>query len=267
MVVGARPLPLPDRSQVEFLRLEARLVQGFIRLVEDERYLGERARRRRGGTGGYGAIRQIELERQRLGRDLHTGVGQTLAAVRLQLELIGAAMPLPPPKVKQSLETIAMLNASALEQVRAVSKRLHPPEWQRLTLEEAVRQLWALSGIAERFSGELKIEPLPREPVVEVKALLYRTVQETLSNVARHSKATRVDVELRVEGERVVLRVTDNGVGFDVAHLWAAPASVAGGIGLRSVRDQAAEAGGKFDMESGPLGTKLVVSVEMNPRE
>ena len=53
VVVGARPLALPDRSQIEFLRLEARLVQGFIRLVEDERHLGERARRRRGGSGGY----------------------------------------------------------------------------------------------------------------------------------------------------------------------------------------------------------------------
>ena len=77
----------------------------------------------------------------------------------------------------------------------------------------------------------MKIEPLPGEPVVEVKALLYRTVQETLSNAARHSKATRVDVELRVEGERVVLTVTDNGVGFDVAQ-------PVGGTGERGGRDR-----------------------------
>ena len=267
VVVAARPPHLPDRSQTELLRLAARLMRGFFRLVENERRLGDRVRRRRGGRGGRGAIRQIELERQRLGRDLHTGVGQMLAAVRLQLELIEAEMPLPPPKVKQSLDTIGTLNASALELVRNVSKRLHPPEWQRLTLEEAVRQLWALSGLAERFGGELRIEALPREPAVEVKALLYRAAQEAFSNVARHARATRVDVELRAEGERAVLKVSDNGVGFDVAQLWAAPASVAGGIGLRSVRELVAEAGGKFDMESGASGTKLVVTVEMNPRE
>jgi two-component system NarL family sensor kinase len=267
VLLGVRAPQLPDRSQIEFLRMEGRLVRSFYRLVERERRLGDVVRRRRGKNGGGSAIRQIELERQRLGRELHTGVGQTLAAIRLQLEVIASEMPLAPPRVKQALENIGALSAAALEQVRSVSKRVHPPEWQRLTLEEALRQLWQISGIQDRFQGELRIEPLPREPEPEVKALLYRTMQEALSNTMRHGKATRIDAELRAEGDRLRMSVSDNGVGFDLAALRAAPASVNAGIGLRSIRDLVAESGGNFDMESGPVGTKLVVSVAMGPLE
>jgi signal transduction histidine kinase len=266
VVVGMRPPQLPDRLQSEFLRLEGRLVRSFIRLVEGERLLGERARGRR-GNGGRKAIRQIEMERRRVGRELHTGVGQTLAAIRLQLEVIGSELPLPPPRVMQALESISSLCMSALEQVRSVSKRLHPPEWQRLTLEDAVRQLWDLSAIRERFEGELRISPLPREPEPEIKALLYRTIQESLSNIVRHSKASRIEVELRPEGDRVLLTVSDNGIGFDLAALRAAPASVTAGIGLRSIQDLVAETRGNFGIESGPLGTKLVVSVALTLSE
>lgn len=264
VVVGVRAPQLPDRTLMEFLRLERRMLRGYFRLVHDERRLSERARRQQGAAGGGKMIRRLEKERQRLGRELHTGVGQALAAIRLQVELIGAEMPLPPPRVRQALDNIGRLSAEALDQVRTVSKRLHPPEWQRLKLEEALRQLWQTSGIGERYAAELRIEELPREPVPEVKALIYRTMQEAISNIVRHARATIVSAALRADGERVVLSVTDNGVGFDVAALRAAEANVGAGIGLRSIREQVADCGGIFDMESGPLGTKLVVSVPMS---
>lgn len=264
VLIGVRGPQLPDRVHRDVVRLEWRMVRSLLRLVEDERILSERARRKRGSSGGRKAIRQIELERQRLGRELHTGVGQSLAAIRLQLEVIGTELPLPPPRVMQALESISTLSATALQLVRSVSQRLHPPEWQRLSLEEAVRQLWEVSGIRERFAGELRIEPLDREPEPDIKSLLYRTLQEALSNVIRHSKASRIDVGLRMEGDWINLTVSDNGVGFDVAAMRAAPASVTAGIGLRSIRDLVAEAGGNFAVESSPVGTKMVVSVPLN---
>ena len=265
VLVGVRGPKVSDRACRDVARLERRMMRSLLRLVEDERVLSERARRKRGVSGGRKAIQQIELERQRLGRELHTGVGQSLAAIRLQLEVIGTELPLPPPRVMQALENISTLSATALQLVRSVSQRLHPPEWQRLTLEEAVRQLWQVSGIRERFAGELRVEPLDREPEPEIKALLYRTLQEALSNVMRHSKASRIDVTLQREGDRIVLRVSDNGVGFDVAALRSTPASVTAGIGLRSIRDLVAEANGNFAVESSSVGTKMVVSVPLNP--
>ena len=149
----------------------------------------------------------------------------------------------------------------ALEQVRSVSRRLHPPEWQRLTLETALQQLWDLSGIPQRFAASLRIQPLPHEPDLDVKVLLYRAAQEAFSNVARHARATRVDAALETRDDCAILTVQDDGVGFDVAGLLRGPASVASGIGLRSIHEQAAALGGRLEIESTPTGTRLVVSV------
>ena len=118
---------------------------------------------------GASAVRQIELERERLGRDLHTGVGQLLVAIRLQLEVIATQLPDPPAAVQNALERIATLASDAGEQVRALSRRLHPPEWQRLTpggrgQATVGEQRRSRRGL-RRF---LRIEPLPREPEQEI---------------------------------------------------------------------------------------------------
>jgi two-component system NarL family sensor kinase len=207
------------------------------------------------------------MERQRLGRELHTGVGQGLAAIRLQLEVIAAELPSPPGGIRQALANISTLAADTMEQVRGIARRLHPPEWQRLTLESAISQLWEISGVPQRFEASLRIDPLPWEPQLEVKILIYRGLQEALSNLVRHSEATRIAVALEVHDGRLVLSIRDNGVGFDSAALFSAPASVASGIGLRSIRETAHELGGRLEVESGSDGTKLVVSVAPFPVE
>jgi two-component system NarL family sensor kinase len=236
------------------------LLRRCLRLGRAERDLSTFARQHRRGTGP-GAVRQIELERQRLGRDLHTGLGQVLAAIRLQLEIVATNLPDPPAPVEQALGRISTLADEALEQVRSVSRRLHPPEWQRLTLEAALRQLWEISGVYPGFEASLRIQPLPHEPDLEVKVLMYRAVQEALANVVHHARANRVDAALETRDDRMILTFQDDGVGFDVAGLFRGPASVASGIGLRSIREQAASLGGKLEIESGPSGTKLIVSV------
>ncbi len=241
------------------LALQSSLVKHYFRLREAEQGLSIRAESLRRGTGG-GAIRQIELERQRLGREVHTGLGQLLAAIRLQLEVVASQLPHPPELVAKALERIGTLAADALEQVRSISHRLHPPEWQRLTLEAAILQLWEYSGIPERLEASLRIEPLPREPEQEIKVLIYRGAQEAIANLTRHAHATKIDMALEASGDRVVLTMEDNGIGFDVAKLLAAPASVASGIGLRSIREQAAALGGRLEITSGPGGTKLELS-------
>jgi len=250
---------LPAAVSAGLLHLESSLLRHYLRLQLAERDLSTFARNRRRGTG-RGAVRQIDLERQRLGRELHTGVGQMLAAIRLQLEIVAAIQPDPPPLVQQALSRISTLANDALEQVRSVSGRLYPPEWQRLTLADALQQLWDLSGIPHRFEASLRIQPLPHEPDLEVKVLIYRAAQEALSNIARHAGATRVDAALKTRGDCAILTVQDDGVGFDAAGLLGGPASVASGIGLRSIREQAAALGGRLEIQSGPSGTRLVVS-------
>jgi two-component system NarL family sensor kinase len=188
-----------------------------------------------------------------------------LAAIRWQLEVIATELPEPPNAVRQALENISTLTNQTLEQVRSISRRLHPPEWQRLSLESAIRQLWEISGIPTRLAASLQIDPLPVDPDLEVKVLIYRAFQEAISNVARHSHATSIDAELRVKDARLTLTIKDNGVGFDVLAMLSAPANLSSGIGLRSIRETAQGLGGSFEVESGASGTKLIISVAMSP--
>lgn len=123
-----------------------------------------------------------------------------------------------------------------------------------------MRQLWDLSGIPQKFDASLRIEPLPREPGLELKIVTYRAAQEAFSNLTQHAQATRVEASLETRGGSLVLTVRDNGAGFDAARLLAAPASLASGIGLRSIREQAAGLGARIDIRSGPAGTTLEFS-------
>lgn len=266
VLIAAQAVEAQPRETKDLLALQSRLTLHFLRLLGFERRLFAKAQRRR-GRGGRSAIRQIEMERRRLGHELHTGVGQMLAAIRLQIEVISSELPSPPGNAVQALRSISTLTADTMEQVRGISRRLHPPDWQRLTLESAIRQLWEISGVPQRFEASLQIDPSPREPSLEVKILFYRGLQEALSNLVRHSQATRVVVALGFRGGQISLVVRDNGVGFDVDRVFSAPANVAAGIGLSSIREAAEELGGKLAVESGPDGTTLVISAAPFPVE
>lgn len=245
-------------QKFELLTLQGSVLRHYYRLQRAEQSLSRLVRHRKPG-GGRQAIRQMERERQRLGLELHTGVGQVLAAIRLQLEVIATQLPHPPEPVRQALDRISLLAADALEQVRSISKRMHPPEWQRLTLENALQQLWEMSGIPQRYAASLALQPLPRQPEQEIKVLLYRAAQEALSNFARHAKATRIEMTLRTDDQHLTLRIVDNGVGFNVAKLGALS-----GIGLRSIREQAASIGGELEIESGAAGTVVSITAPWN---
>jgi signal transduction histidine kinase len=242
------------RNEPGDLELQEDLLGLYFRLETAERKLAEVAARRKRVGRRAPALYQIERERQRLGRELHTGVGQMLAAIRLQLEFIATQMPNPSEAVGRALEKAGKLAEDALEQVRGVSRRLYPPEWQRLSIEEALTQMWETTGIPQRFASELRLEPPPREPAQEVKVVLYRAAQEALSNILCHSGAGSVEMTLRTCEDRIVLSVSDDGGGFD-----AGAQHAKSGMGLRSMRDAAEEIGAKFDVESQPGRTTLTV--------
>jgi signal transduction histidine kinase len=268
-VISVRPeVEAQDLPEIRnLLGVHGRLLRHCFELQTIERNLFHIIRGRRPGGGGRAAVRQIELDRQRLGRELHTGVGQMLAAIRLQLELLTPQISNPPAPVAAALERISTLAGDALDQVRNISHRLHPPEWQRLSLESALQQLWDISGIPQKYQVSLHIQPLPQEPGLETKVLMYRAAQEALSNLIRHSRATRIEMALEASPGGVKLTIQDNGVGFDVARMFSAPASVAGGIGLRSIRDQAEVLGGRLAIHSSTAGTRVEVSAPWSTEE
>jgi len=247
------------REESALRGLEGDVLRRFFRLEQTARKLVAHARQRQSG-GGRAVIEQIEAERARLGRELHTGVGQLLVSILRQAETAEAQLLVDGAEAKQTLGRISTAASEALALVRAVGRRLHPPEWQRLTLETALEQLWNLSGIPQRYQAELNLASLPAQPEPVIKALFYRAAQEALSNIDQHAHASRVRLSLAGSNGRIELTVWDNGPGIDTAALAAAPALIGAGLGLRSIREQAAAVGGKAILESGPLGTKLVVS-------
>jgi two-component system NarL family sensor kinase len=242
------------------VQLECGQVERLQRLSVAERQLAGAARQKR-GDAGRNTTRQLELERQRIARELHTGVGQALAAIRIQTEVVNANLPDPPPSVRQAVDRIATLAEDALGQVRSVSKRLHPPMWQQLPLDTALRQLWDMTGMEAKFETVVRLERPPVEPPLEVKTLFYRAAQEAMSNILRHSGAKRIQLILQMVRDRLVLQVRDNGIGFDARQVMARAPGAGVGIGLPALREQARAMGAKLLVKSGGVGTTLELSV------
>ena len=245
------------------VQLECSQVERLRRLSVAERQLAGTVKQKRGDEGRQ-TIRQLELERQRIARELHTGVGQALAAIKIQTEIVNTHLEDPPAPVRQAVDRIAVLADDALGQVRSVSKRLHPPQWQQLPLDAALRQLWEITGVDGKFEVEVRLQRPPLEPAVEVKSLFYRAAQEALANILRHSGAKRIQLILQMVRDRMVLQVRDNGTGFDARQVLTRQPGSGTGIGLPALRDQARAIGAKLLVKSGGLGTTLELSVGLS---
>src|SRR5207302_6800220 len=138
-------------------------LEWYFRLLRAHQDLDSRLGRGRRNPAAI-ISEQLERERARLARELHTGVGQALSAIKVHVELIEGKAPDLPTPVREFLDRIGQLAREAAAEVSAVSRRLHPLEWQGLSLVEAVRNLWQKSGIPERFQGSLDLPDLTAEP-------------------------------------------------------------------------------------------------------
>ncbi|MFC8664883.1 HAMP domain-containing sensor histidine kinase [Streptomyces sp. NPDC057199] len=201
-------------------------------------------------TSSGRALSAQEAERQRLARELHDEVGQTLTAVLLQLKHAADHAPRP---VRDDLRQAQETTRAGLDEIRRIARRLRPGVLEELGLHSALRALTAefttsrLSATAHVTSG------LPRlDPATEL--VLYRVAQEGLTNTARHTHATRVEVHLRaLPDARVGLLVRDNGPGIG-----AAPE----GAGISGMRERALLIGAEFQIGQGPHdGTEIRLNV------
>lgn len=201
-------------------------------------------------------FQELERERSRIARELHAGAGQPLAGIRLNLDILDDCTAAMPPAGQDAMQRLHRLAESALAEVRAVSHRLHPPDWQVLNAGQAIRRLLSEIGAESIFAEAiLDVQDLPLEPGHSSRIALYRCAQECIANVVRHSGATRLEVSLRPIGNNVELRVADNGRGI------GKPPPSSGGLGLNALRTHAAAAGGTCNIESGAAGTVITVTV------
>lgn len=242
------------------LRLLRSMIRNILHLQNIHMRLAARVMRRRRGSGRQ-VVEHLEKLRRRLAIDLHTGVGQHLTAIGLQLDsLERAQLPLPAP-APAALAAIRRSLEDARQETRGLSHQLNPPEWQVLTVREALDQLWRTSGFAQTLedNATIYLSEVSVEPSQTFKAVLYRAAQEALKNVAEHAEATQVNFSFTQTEEGYSLVVEDDGKGFDLEEILRKPATLDKGIGLSSIRDLVSSNGGEFRVKCGDGKTRVEV--------
>lgn len=203
---------------------------------------------------------EFEAMRAELARDVHDELGQTLGALKHELEAVIGALS-PDAAARLDLARTRRLLGTAVGQVRDIAKALRSPVLD-LGLVPSLRALAA--DLSLRGDVDVQVELPASMPALErpVAESVYRIAQEALTNAMRHSDARTVVVTLREDGDTMVLEVTDDGCGFDPA----GPAA-ASGLGLLGMRERAHQIGAPLRVHSAPgKGTQVCLSAPLNKR-
>lgn len=224
-----------------------------IRLQEKE-LQEEKLRRLRSVIDGQ------DQERQRLARDLHDSLGQSLIAVRLQLE---AADKPSISQVRASVDVSKGMIDHAIDEVRRISNALQPAALDEFGLETALRtrtmEMASVAGIKASFDCIGSVERLEKKS----KIYLYRIAQEAVTNIIKHARATEMQVTLSRNDQTVNLTISDNGKG-----IMPDPASYADRNGIQNMRERASLLSGTFNIESAPkAGTTITVKIPYKRNE
>jgi len=196
-------------------------------------------------------INAQEQERHRIARELHDDLGQQLALASAQIDgLIEES----DASLKSNLADLSDQISTISNTTREISHGLYPSQLEYLGLASAVRRVCHEIGHGKQISIQLAVNDLPHlQPSISL--CLYRVTQEALHNVIRHSLANTVQVELGGDDQRVLLRITDDGVGFDLSRQTE-------GLGLHSMRERIRSVGGTIEIVSAPKnGTRIEVQV------
>ena len=208
-----------------------------------------------------GRVREAEeSERRRLAGELHDDFGQRLTALRMKLQL----SKLRPDQRTAAIDDSITMSEELLHDVRAFAHGLRPPLLDEVGLGPALRALVEAHVDPEASLMTIDVpERLPRLPA-PIELAIYRVVQEAIANVVRHSRATRLSVAARLEDDVLAVWVIDNGRGFRPEQLVDTEHSH---LGLVSMRERAAFARGRLDVESSPgRGTRLCLRVPINSK-
>ncbi|MAT99629.1 MAG: hypothetical protein CL608_21005 [Anaerolineaceae bacterium] len=201
-----------------------------------------------------------EEERGRLARELHDGAGQMLTTLLVRIKTLEKECPTG--SMQNGLQSLLDMVSETIEQVRELSYRLRPAALEEFGLPVAlgilVDEMMVDSPIAARYLTDLMDDNLPPE----IEVTLYRIAQEALTNVVRHAQASTVQVALSQENQVILMRIQDDGCGFDPHGVTAV--SEQRHLGLISMRERAAIAGGSLILETEPgTGTSLLIRLPL----
>jgi len=208
-------------------------------------------------------LRMQDEERRRIGRDLHDSLGQYLAVLKMNLDSLALALKASPNGAARDVAKCAGLADDAIKEVRTIAYLLYPPMLEEMGLKSAIP--WYLDGFSKRSNIQTSFEIDPdfgRLPA-EVELALFRILQESLTNVHRHSGSSTATIRLS-RGEGIAwLEIEDMGKGIPPTLLEQSSEDWMGslGVGLRGMNERMRQLGGKLDVYSREGGTVVVASV------
>lgn len=198
-------------------------------------------------------------ERSKFSRELHDSLGQYLAGVKMNLDMSFQANP----DDALLAQAIQLLDQSITE-TRTISHLLHPPLLDEVGFSSAAK--WYVDGFSERSGVNVHLsmpEELGRLPK-PLELGLFRILQESLTNIHRHSRSPKAEVTLEMLRDNVVLQVRDHGKGIPMESLQAFRSKGVGfGVGLTGMRERVRELGGQLDIQSDSAGTLIYVSLPL----
>jgi PAS domain S-box-containing protein len=203
-------------------------------------------------------------ERRRLARDLHDSLGQNLTAVKMNISYLGRDAASLDERRRNALAESVELIDRCLKEVRTISHLLHPPMLDEVGLVPAIR--WFATGFAQRSGIDVELdvpEKLRRLPT-DVETAVFRVIQESLTNVHRHSGSPTAVIRLKVDPEHIHLQVIDQGCGIPAQKLSLHQESEAIGVGLMGMRERLRQLGGELNITSDGGGTTIRVIVPLS---
>ncbi len=270
--------PKVDRSLREFRRADVAVIGGPIakfmwQLIEarikSKEEIEKHLREYQALYGLY--LREVQHaiadERTRIALDIHDGLVQTLVGLNYKLDLCGELMEKDTAQCRLLiLETRELLKA-AIEEARQVVFNLRPLHFDRMELFPAIRNYLKTYARQYQIEADFKVRGDEHRIPPRVKIFLFRIIQEALSNVQRHAKATRVGVDLTIGKSDLRTTLSDNGRGFDLEEVSSHPEKWAS-FGLKGIMERARLLGGTAVIDTKPgQGTKIVLRVPLVGKE
>lgn len=217
---------------------------------------------------GIKIIEAQEKERQKLARDIHDGPAQSMANILIKTEICEKFMDIEQKKSKEELKNLRIIVRETLKDIRKIIYDLRPMSLDDLglipTLERYIYNFMKNTGIEVKFNVIGPVEKL--ESGIEIA--IFRIVQESLSNISKHSQGTFAKVSIEYSTTRLNLSIIDNGIGFNIEKINKVGSTTSGGFGLMNIRERVELLDGKLQINSSPgEGTRLNLYIPLVKEE
>jgi two-component system, NarL family, sensor kinase len=200
-------------------------------------------------------IEAEEKERMRIARDLHDGVGQTLSAAKLNLSNLESKLPLSDSENQTALKNAIDLVDDSVKEVRAVSHNMMPNALLKSGLVAAVREF--INKLSANLKIDLEISGLNERLEQSTETVLFRVLQEVVSNIIKHAQATKITIQIVKHENEITIVIEDNGIGFDTQKI-----NEFSGIGLKNITSRIGFLQGRVDFDS-KIGKGTTVIIEV----